>query len=121
MCLEAIGIQSSLQKLIEYVCDNKKYGISTKLFDYVLDKIVLHHKSSNYIYVYAWKVMSDILVIKYQFYKFAYGNFNNYLINRHYVDENKVDVNSIEYALLRDLKNELPKYNSTYVFTVKKI
>jgi hypothetical protein len=71
--------------------------------------------------VYAWKVMSDILVIKYQFYKFAYGNFNNYLINRHYVDENKVDVNSIEYALLRDLKNELPKYNSTYVFTVKKI
>ena len=48
--------------------------------------------------------MSDILVIKYQFYKFAYGNFNNYLINRHYVDKNKVDVNSIEYTLLRDLK-----------------
>jgi hypothetical protein len=121
-CLEAISIQSSLKLLIESNCLSIKQGISKKLFDYVFDKIVPLYKSANYIYAHAWEIMSNILVHKYNFYTVTYDDYDNYYINNKTIDEERIEVNSIEYALLRDLKdNASSHYNSMYIFTVKKI
>ena len=42
--------------------------------------------------------------------------------NNKTIDEERIDVNGIEYALLHDLKDyTISHYNSMYIFTVKKI
>ena len=66
--------------------------------------------------------MSNILVDKYNFYTVTYDDHDNYYINDKTIDEERIDVNSIEYALLRDLKDYTSSHHSgIYVFTVKKI
>jgi hypothetical protein len=128
-CLEAISIQSSLKILVDSKCNNKKYGISTKLFDYVFCNIITMFKNSVYIYAYAWKIMSDILVKKYNFNTFTFikhgDNYFYYVNNKNVITNNvtneNINVNSIEYGIIRDLKHKASLINGVYVFTVKKI
>ena len=120
-CLEAISIQTSLKLLVLNVCKNVKTGISIKLFNYIMETILPIFKSANYIYAFAWKIMSNILVKKFNFSTFTNENFRGYFINDVHIDINKINVNSFEYNLVRDLKDKATNSNSIYTFTVKKI
>jgi hypothetical protein len=121
--LEAISIQTSLKLLLDNLCDNVKAGLSVKLFNYVINQIVPIFKSANYLYAYAWKIMSDILVAKFNFNTIEKKNFGGYLIDGIDVNYNieELYVNSYNYRLIRDLKDKATNQNDLYIFTVKKI
>ena len=125
--LEAISIQTSLKILVENICDKKKYGLSTVLFDYIFNNIIKQFESVQYIYAYAWPIMSNILVKKYNFNTLKYSDYYSgneekvYYINDKLVNINDMDTKKIEYGLIRDLKKKALSHNSNYVFTVKKI
>jgi hypothetical protein len=120
-CLEAISIQTSLKLLVNNICNSVKTGISVKLFNYIMETIIPMFQSANYIYAFAWKNMSNILVKKFNFSTFTNKDWNGYFIDDIHIDINKIDVNSYEYNLIRDLMDKATNSNSTYVFTVKKI
>lgn len=107
-CLEAISIQSSLKTIINSWCKEEKpfvlskeeesstpvkkaktsvlskknnkprISISNELFTYVLDRIILLFPGTTYIYAYAWKAMSDILVEKFQFKTLTFDKSNGF-------------------------------------------
>ena len=123
-CLEAISIQSSLKMLISNTCYNEKTGISTQIFAYVFSNVIPLFKSAHYIYAYAWKQMSEILVSKYCFNTFTFNRKfqpETFYINNKDINSEKINVNSIEYALFRDLKDNATSNNDIYIFTVRKI
>lgn len=119
--LEAIGIQLSLKLLANNICNGIKTGLSIKLFNYVMNQIVPIFKSANYLYAFAWKIMSNILVQKFNFNTLIQKNFGGYLIDDKNIDIEKIDVNSYEYGLIRDFKEKATFENDLYIFTVKKI
>lgn len=113
--LEAISIQLSLVKYIDSVCNNKHAGISSQLFEFIFE----HFKSdinAIYIYAYAWEIMSNLLVKKFNFYQLK-SNGNNHTINN---NKDVFIVPDIFINLIQEMtKTQLSPTN--YIFTFKSL
>lgn len=115
--IEAISVQISLNDHLKSLCMDVSAGLSLKLFDYILN-FIIPLKKPKYIYAYAWKTMSEILVTKMGF---------NTLTSSNDEKEKYVITSRIRYMTQNinadDVRNlgfeTVSLKNSNYIFTFK--
>lgn len=123
--IETISVQNSAIHTLNYYCNKSKGGVSTKLFNFIIDVVIPEiNKSDNpnveFIYAFAWPIMSNILIDKFKFSRLCYVT-DKYYINDYSIEPNVFDSdlwNSSTFQLIHSLLNHLdnPRLIKTILF-----